>query len=208
MSCARKVIFVWAIFLVVGLAFTPGVCANMLQNPSFETLGPDGSPTSLTGKFVLGNSAAQDWFVWNNSDATTTTELLSSTLPGGGTNMIHFTTDGGRNGLIQYFLPSSTGPDHVIGSAWIYVLSGQVQIGTGDDGSTLGDAFSTTTGEWELLHAPNGVAPANEFIIYSYNGPVEFYADNASVSVPEPTTMLLLGLGLMGIAGIRRKFQN
>ena len=37
---------------------------------------------------------------------------------------------------------------------------------------------------------------------------VRIYGNPQSASVPEPSTMLLLGLGLMGLAGVRRKFNK
>ncbi len=107
---------------------------------------------------------------------------------------------------MQVFLPFNTGPALTISSAWIFVNSGVAGIGTGNGGNTGLDVFTTTTGQWEFLQAPNGVAPANEFIIYSSGGPADFFAELVVVeAVPEPTTIALLALGLLGIAVQRRR---
>lgn len=62
-------------------------------------------------------------------------------------------------------------------------------MGTGDDGNTLLDATSTKTYQWEQLRAPNGVSPANEFIVYSASrdGAWYFVADASVIEVDKPT---------------------
>jgi hypothetical protein len=51
-------------------------------------------------------------------------------------------------------------------------------------------------------------------LTYTLNAPITlaageyWFSSDAVIATPEPGTMLLLGLGLVGIAGIRRKFSN
>jgi len=169
----------------LALLAQPAVAAEVntyLDNASFEAVGPAGSPPSFTGQGGGGHSAADAWTVFNNTDGTTDTELVPSTLPGGGARMIHVETTGNRNGLVQVFLPYNTGSSSVLAQVRVFVVSGQVAIGTGNGGHTGFDTVSTTTGQWELLQALNGASPANELIVYSASDHAEFYVELASLS--------------------------
>ena len=178
---------------VVALAATPAAAANLLSNPGFEAVGPSGPHTSFTCTVNVccgGNSAAASWTTWINQcpqfgfpeNTVRTTHVTPSTLPGGGNAMIHVLTTSSESGIVQVFGPFNTGPAQIAASAWVKVVRGSVCIGTGNGGNTHCDGFSTTTGQWELLQAPNGVSPANEFIVYATSSDgAEFYVDNAEV---------------------------
>jgi hypothetical protein len=155
---------------------------NLLSNPNFTAVGPNGIATTFTGITSAGSSAAADWILYNNSEGIIETELLTGSEPSGALSLIRVSTTGKSNGLVQVFLPFDTGPQATISSAWVYVVRGQVGIGVGNGGGTGLDALSTSTGRWELLKARNGGSPANEFIIYaaSDDGAI-FYVYSAEV---------------------------
>lgn len=175
--------------LLVLAGDAPAATTNLLKNPDFGQVSQKGLHTELTGGSQTGDSAAAGWTVYNNAPGTTTTELLASTHRAG-KSMIHVVTSnskpGSGSGLVQAFFPVSTGPGHVNASAWIYIKSGAVFIGTGNGGNTGIDARSSVTGKWIQLWARNGVSPANLFIIYGQSPSADFFVDEAAVEPLAP----------------------
>lgn len=188
---------------------------SLLQNGGFDTptpgLSPPNYPTSISGAGVgsAGPSSAEFWTLYNNFDATTSTELLPSTDPNGSGLMIHLTstpTSGSFsffNGLQQAF-PTQPGGTASID---VNVLSGVVFVALyADNGATLIDqAFSTVNNQWQTLTvtAAPGTNP-NLIVLYTDNGVAdtvgEFYADGAGVtSIPEPSSALLALIGMSGM---------
>lgn len=156
---------------------------NVLINPSFEVAGPLGPVVVSTGYRGVGHSAAQGWGVFHNTEGTTLTELVPSTVPGGGQFMLHVVTDGGANGISQVFAPFNGGWACVDEQVTIYVVSGTVIIGAGNGGNTGPNAFSQGGGTFEVMAGDNAVCPANAFIIYAWSeGGAEFFVDLASVA--------------------------
>jgi hypothetical protein len=197
------------IVLIFGLVgVVASAQANLLSNADFSVVGPNGSPTVHIGVNGLGSSSADSWSVWHNNNAVTTTQLVNSSnllpagVPTGATTGMLVTSTGASNGLFQTF---GSNPANAFFDVYVWVLQGQVTIGAGNGGSTVGTANSTGINQWEHLVTASSSSPVNQVIIYS-TGPSVFYVASANVStVPEPATMAVLGLGAVALMRRRRK---
>jgi hypothetical protein len=158
--------------------------ANLVTNPSFETVGPQGPETTCTGVSTEASpSAAAQWLVWNNSNARTSTALVPSTCPNGGSRMIHVLTAGMDNGIYQQW---QNGGARASFSVWVFVVHGAVGAGVGNGGRTSITSVTSETGKWVHLtgeNAANQPAPINEICVYSSAAGVnEYYVDLVSAS--------------------------
>jgi hypothetical protein len=69
----------------------------------------------------------------------------------------------------------------VIFIADVYVTEGCMGIGAGNAGDTIVSRVTCKHNRWIRLFGVNAGSPANMLILYSYNGPAEWYLDNVSV---------------------------
>jgi hypothetical protein len=171
----------------------PIVGKNLLSNPNFKNIGSYGSSVTYTGLYGGPSAPGDGWYVFNNTQGTTKTEIVPSTFPGASSSskMLHFQTNGASNELSQVFMQPSPqfphpGPKKAIAAAWVYVKTGKMGIGTGDVGNTGLNTYNLTINKWEHLQAVNGNSPANTFIIVSADTePVDFYVASACVSAAD-----------------------
>jgi hypothetical protein len=95
----------------------------------------------------------------------------------------------------------------ITGETWSFTNWDPSEPNNTYSGGAIFDSQVTSTSE-EVLHFYHNQGQWNDVPLMSGWGGLIVEYEPTSTPVPEPATMLLLGCGLIGLAGLRRKFKQ
>lgn len=154
--------------VLFSLMLLPLVAANLVQNPNFEVVGANGVLVNLPGAPAPFESPAKSWFLHTSNN---NAPLSSRMLPSDGPNaprMIEIRCGGNESGVFQKFNPN--GHKKVIVTAYVKVVTGQVQLGVGVDGFTSQAVAVGPTNKWEKLSFITDGTKLNNWVwVYNQN---------------------------------------
>lgn len=161
---------------------------DLVINGDFDAVSKRGRTSTDTGAGAAWISAAEAWSSYADTPTTVTTTLMRSTRRPG-RRMLRVTAGARDSGIYQIWGEKrGMAPASTLTTAWVFVRSGQVYVGTGNGSQTGRDAFSTTTGRWERLEAHNGSCPATQTNLFAATDHADFDVDIIEVyEIPGPS---------------------
>ena len=165
----------------------------------------------FVGPYQVGNwTQTLDGGSINLLGAPSSITMVSSNMWNGTTDQ-DFTISAVSGGLVSFDWDFTTTDWSALYDPFGYLLNGVFHQLTNDNGGNQSGSASFSVAGGDTFgfraHSLDSIYGSGVTVISNFSGP-EYVANNNVVPTPEPSTMILLGSGLVGLIGYRVKKQG